>query len=209
MKLSSVVFSIVLASSATFANAANLVTNGSFETPVVTSSSHWAPEASVPGWVNATESTIEIQTTALGYITAADGNQYMELNCNLPSYVHTTALATVAGDKYTFSFAYAGRSDGGANTMNVLWDGNVIQAALQAPSTSAWTYYSYTVTAQGNDTAGFSSVPYQTGALSYGNFIDKVSVTPTPLPAALFFVAPALAGVFGFSRRKAANGLQA
>ncbi len=32
--------------------------------------------------------------------------------------------------------------------------------------------------------------------------VSLTNVTPTPLPAALFFVAPALAGVFGFSRRK-------
>ena len=35
------------------------------------------------------------------------------------------------------------------------------------------------------------------------------AASPTPLPAALLFVAPALAGVFGFSRRKAAKGLNA
>ena len=199
MKASSIFFAIALAGAATAANAANLVTNGSFEDPAIGGS--WEPVASVPGWVNATESTIEIQTTGLGYITAADGNQYIEVNGNVPSYIHTTALATVAGDSYYFSFAYAGRWNGGTNKIDVLWDGNVIQAALAAPSTSAWTYYTYTVTGTGSDTAGFSSLPY--GGGSYGNFIDKVSVT-TPLPAALFFVLPALAGVFGFSRRKTA-----
>ena len=197
MKASSIFFAIALAGAATAANAANLVTNGSFEDPAIGGS--WAPVANVPGWVNATESTIEIQTTGLGYITAADGNQYIEVNGNQPSYIHTTALATVAGESYYFSFAYAGRWNGGTNKIDVLWDGNVIQAALAAPSTSAWTYYTYTVTGTGSDTAGFSSLPYDGG--SYGNFIDKVSVT-TPLPAALFFVLPALAGVFGFSRRK-------
>ena len=171
-----------------------------FEDPAINVS--WAPVANVPGWVNATESTIEIQTTSLGYITAADGNQYIEVNGNQPSYIHTTALATVAGESYYFSFAYAGRSDGGTNTIDVVWDGNVIQAALVAPSTSAWNYYSYTVTGTGSDTAGFSSLPY--GGGSYGNFIDNVHVDPTPIPAALFFVLPALAGVFGFSRRKTA-----
>ena len=203
MKSSSVFFAIALASSASLTHAAELVTNGSFENPALGGA--WEAVSNLQGWVNTTESTIEIQTSGLGYITAANGNQYMELNGNLPSYVHTTALATVAGDSYTFSFAYAGRSDGGTNTIDVLWDGSVIQAALHAPSTSAWTYYCYTVTAQGNDTAGFSSIPY--GGGSYGNFIDNVSVvgpTATPLPAALLFVAPALAGVFGFSRRKAA-----
>ena len=126
----------------------------------------------------------------------------MEINAYRGDYVHTTALNTIAGDSYTFSFDYAGRRHAVNNIIDVLWDGSVIQAALHAPSTSSWTYYSFTVVAQGNDTAGFSSIPCNSSAS--GNFNDNVSVTPTPLPAALLFALPALAGVFGLSRRKVA-----
>ena len=45
--------------------------------------------------------------------------------------------------------------------------------------------------------AGTWSVAY-----TQGGYTDTFKVASTPLPAALFFVAPALAGVFGFSRRK-------
>ena len=48
---------------------------------------------------------------------------------------------------------------------------------------------------------GFLALGGPSGVPPVG-LLDGVSVTATPLPAALFFVAPALAGVFGFSRRK-------
>ena len=205
MKASSIFFAIALAGAATAANA-NSVTNGSFEAPNV-GYGNWSGIANggVPGWT-ASNGTTEIQNN-IQYGGAADGKQYMELNSTAGNYVYSDPITTLlAGKSYTLSFAYEGRSDaesvGGNNKIDVLWDGNVIQAALVAPSTSAWNYYSYTVTGTGSDTAGFSSLPY--GGGSYGNFIDNVHVDPTPIPAALFFVLPALAGVFGFSRRKTA-----
>ncbi len=205
MKASSIFFAIALAGAATAANA-NSVTNGSFEAPNV-GYGNWSGIANggVPGWT-ASNGTTEIQNN-IQYGGAADGKQYMELNSTAGNYVYSDPITTLlAGKSYTLSFAYEGRSDaesvGGNNKIDVLWDGNVIQAALVAPflSPNNWTYFSYTVVAQGNDVVGFSSLPYNN--TSYGNFIDNVQVTP--LPAALFFVLPALAGVFGFSRRKTA-----
>ena len=44
---------------------------------------------------------------------------------------------------------------------------------------------------------------------SHGFDVANIQVsTTTPIPAAAFFVAPALAVVFGFSRRKTSNGIQ-
>jgi len=44
--------------------------------------------------------------------------------------------------------------------------------------------------------------PSNSSQWGYTAAFSSPVVTSTPLPAALFFVAPALAGVFGFSRRK-------
>ena len=50
--------------------------------------------------------------------------------------------------------------------------------------------------------------PSSSGIVYSANFYSPATL-PTPLPAALFFVAPALAGVFGFSRRKNGSKLAA
>ncbi len=53
-----------------------------------------------------------------------------------------------------------------------------------------------------NGATGYDSV-FGVGSIVYAPPSTPIT---TPLPAALFFVAPALGGVFGFARRKSGNG---
>ena len=201
MKVSSVLFAIALTGAATAANAANLVTNGSFESPVV---SNW-DNVSAPGWTTTNGAPgVELQTQATIGLTPADGNQYLEVNGNFPSTIVSDPIALNGNG--VFSFAYAARvSDTfdavADNKLNVLWDGNLI--ATVSSTVQAWTYYSFNVVGNGHDVITFDSTPYSVAGSTFGNLVDNVSVV-TPIPAALFFVLPALAGVFGFSRRKTA-----
>ena len=148
-----------------------------------------------------------------GNFVASDGN-YQTGNI----YQYVSGL--IAGNSYTLSF-YAGLAqqylDSGNNTAD--WQVTLGGGAAQYASFSdlshdfsGWTKETMTFTA----TAGTELLSFlaQGGPASDPPFLtlDGVSLNPTitppippsttPLPAALFFVAPALAGVFGFSRRK-------
>ena len=153
-----------------------------------------------------------------GNFVASDGN-YQTGNI----YQYVSGL--VAGNSYTLSF-YAGLAqeylDSGANTADwqvTLGGGAAQYASFSDPSHgfSGWKQETMTFTA--TSATELLSFLAQGGPASDPPFLllDGVHLNPaspnpppppgptpsaTPLPAALFFVAPALAGVFGFSRRK-------
>jgi len=92
--------------------------------------------------------------------------------------------------------------------------GNKISFTLNSASlTTTQTTSGYTLWGLGNftDTIGddptlasfsFGTSHATNGGYTYTANFASPAVYPTPVPAALLFVAPALAGVFGFSRRK-------
>lgn len=92
--------------------------------------------------------------------------------------------------------------------------GNFISFTLNSASlTTAATTSGYALWGLGNftDTNGdgptlasfsFATTHATGGGYNYTASFASPVVYPTPVPAALLFVAPALAGVFGFSRRK-------
>ena len=156
-----------------------------------------------------------------GNFIASDGNYQI-------GNIYQTVHGLVAGNSYTLSF-YAGLAqqylDSGANTADwkvTLGGGAAQYANFSDPSHgfSGWVQETMTFTA--TSATELLSFLAQGGPASDPPFLllDGVSLNPTvvtpptpvpppvsstPLPAALFFVAPALAGVFGFSRRKQNN----
>ncbi len=96
----------------------------------------------------------------------------------------------------------------GSNTNDMWWGGNSTNTSQMIISTGAnlsvgehtMTLYYAEVCCNGPVGAWFS-----TGGNYQNLSVANLNAAATPLPAAVFFVAPALAGVFGFSRRKAAK----
>ena len=131
----------------------NLVTNGGFESPEVSTAQNWNVFPSVAGgwsvvWradvpasfgaqLRPATANLELHENVLG--TAFEGDQYTELDSDWggptsagsgePASTHVSqAVTTVPGAGYTVSFAWAPRPSTVAaqNRVQVRWDGNVI-----------------------------------------------------------------------------------
>jgi hypothetical protein len=160
--------------------------NGSFETPVIAAASYSIqPSANVTGWTNSAENFIEIWSTGFssgsgGPVTAAAGNQFVELNANLPGSLYQTFCLNGAGGTINWSVKHRGRSGtdvaavrfgptlATVSTVITMTDGNI-----------AWGSYSgtYTIpTGQTSIVLAFAAVSTATGSLSVGNFIDDIQI---------------------------------
>ena len=126
-----------------------------------------------------------------------------------------TITGLVVGQSYTLSFWYAGAQQSGYNGATTegvdVSLGGVTQDAPILNNVdhgfTGWKQETFTYTATSStELLSFLANGTPNGEPPF-TLLDGVSLTgptatATPLPAALFFVAPALAGVFGFSRRK-------
>lgn len=194
---------------------ANLIVNGSFEYPVVTDhSGQWEQFSSIDGWADADK--IEYQSYLL-FGSAADGNQYVELDSNRGDGNNwlVQTFPTVIGQSYLFSFAYSPRQGVSDNTLFAgvisyydtpkwLTFGSVNKSGIGLKGTD-WEYYTYSFTADWTE----ATVAFADGGPddSYGTFLDDVSVKPVPEPATLFLFGTGLAGLIGATRRKKDNYL--
>ncbi len=183
--------------SATPATATNLVTNGSFEDPIVTNISNWNHYDSIPGWSLSQGSKIEVQRSVNGVGSPADGFQHVELDSNTSSSIFQD-LVTQMGQSYLLKFAFSPRPGINAqnNNLGVKWDGALIDQ-LTADGTeltdSAWTYFTYTLTARKNRTRlEFVDLGYSN---AYGTYLDDVSVQAVPESGSLLGVL--VFGAFG------------
>ncbi len=154
-----------------------LLTNGSFERPSVTSlglDSNWAyfftqdqvnagvavqPYSTTPvtGWASTNSNCgIELQTASTIPVQPKDGAQYAELASNCVSGV-TQTLSTVPGTQYTLSFYFQARPTTGQvdnsteNSMSVQWGGQTVAPTLVG--TGSWQLSTYVLTATGTSTA--------------------------------------------------------
>ncbi|MEO1137120.1 MAG: VPLPA-CTERM sorting domain-containing protein [Pseudomonadota bacterium] len=170
-------------------------------------------------WVAVEGAGIEIQDESIGITSAFEGEQYVELDSDnarggLPGDTNS-AMATfidfVVGQTYEISFAYKPRT----NTANdniielfaVNFDGsNIVSQLLLATANETtsslgdWTVISVLFTVQ----QGFNGIALAAGGLdnSLGGFIDAVSVSEVPIPAALPLFVFGMAGVGAMMRRK-------
>jgi hypothetical protein len=163
-------------------SAANIVVNGGFEAPDIPAGT-FALLGSVPGWNLASGPSIEIQDHVAG--SPFEGQQFLELDSNGASSVYQD-LATTPG-AYSLRFAFSPRPGVPVNTMQVLWDGlllDTLNASGTGLADTQWAVYNYTVTATGPTTRlQFSGVGPSN---SLGEYVDAVVVeSVVPEPASL------------------------
>jgi len=191
--------------------AAELVTNGNFQTSanIGAFENLSAGSTAINGW---TVTNGSIDWIGTYWQAPPSGGKSLDMDGNHPGAVSQT-LELVLGQTYTVSFYLAGNpAIHSLKTLDVQLGSDTQQFTFNSSgknfTSMGWVLESFTTTYTG----GPSSITFASkdaySSLA-GPAIGGVSVTSTPLPAALFFVAPALAGVFGFSRRKANNSLQA
>lgn len=182
------------------ANAATLVTNGSFEDPGVNSGS-WTIFNSLPGWT--ATNGIEVRNNVQG--AAQDGSNFVELDTTRNSSIFQT-ISTVIGQAYELTFWYSPRNGQPAATNGIdAWWGNTllttpaITGSGIGATSNNWSSYTYTVVGTGSDVLKFSAVGKSD---SFGGNIDNVALSAVPLPGAALLFGSALLGFMGFSNRR-------
>ena len=168
------------------ASAANLVTNGSFETGDFT------------GWTQVGNSNYQgVYTAAYWGVSAPDGAYIANFGAVGSLGGISQNIATVAGGSYTVSFDLF-NFGGTPSEDQVQFGGNTLTDVVN-PGSFGWTAFSFVETAASNST----NLTFQFQQNPSYFLLDNVQVS-TPIPAAVWMVRSALFGVFGFARKKTA-----
>ncbi len=195
--------------------ATNLIINGGFENPAGVST--WTPfsPAAVPGWSGS--DAIEIWNSSAMGVTPYEGVQHAELNSHIPNnnsadgvapFSLYQEIATTSGQTYQLDFAYSARNDsneffwvGASTDTNNPTSGDVFSELVDDHVTGQWSTFTDTFIA----TSNFTTIYFITGSTddTTGNFIDNVSMSAVPIPAAVWLFGSAFIGLIGVGRRKA------
>lgn len=182
------------------AGVTELITNGSFETPVV-SGGFQQFSSSIPGWTGT--AGIEIQVNGVlgaGKGATPFGNQYAELAVESPS-TYSQTVTTVPGQQYLLSFWLADRPGTGANSVSVGLTGSPSQV-FTVQDTGVATFQNFTENVVA--TSAQSVLSFEPVNLKFpggGDLLDNVSLTAVdpasavPLPAALWTGLSTLLGI--------------
>ncbi|WP_396152740.1 LamG-like jellyroll fold domain-containing protein [Flavobacterium sp.] len=159
--------------------------NGNFESPVIANASYSImPTNNVPGWQTSAENFIEIWSSGFNGVPAASGNQFAELNANVPGILYQSFCLNGAGGTINWSIKHRGRS--GVDQAFVKFGSTLANALASTPiatmvdGNTAWgTYSGVYVIPEGQTQivltfqAGYTA----SGSQSVGNFIDDVQIT--------------------------------
>jgi hypothetical protein len=192
-----------------YAGVVDVITNGSFETPVVAGPFQQFP-SSITGW----SGTAGIEIQANGSLGAGQGtsfgNQYAELAVEVPS-TYSQTVTTTPGAQYDLSFYLSARPGTGSNSVGVGFTGSASSTFASAASGSvSFQHFTKSFTATSAQSI-LSFVPLGLGNTGGGDLIDNVSLTTTtqnpatavPIPAALWTGMTGLVGIttVGFFRQ--------
>ncbi|MDQ5922324.1 MAG: Flg new 2 protein [Patescibacteria group bacterium] len=170
----------------------NLLKNGSFETPEVSTGNYGIfPQATLGlewlvDWVNVSQvgtSGLEIQDNVAGAPAVGSGNQFAELDANHPVKI-SQDIPTIPGKEYQLSFKYSPRpgEQSGTNMLEARADGNLLGAVLSGVggALTNWTSETRTFIADTNTKIEFLDTDTDN---SYGGYLDDVSLTCLGDPA--------------------------
>ncbi len=194
-----------LAGLAATASAANLFTDGSFES-IVQAPGTWNTYTSVPGWTVSTAAFtpsangLEIRNNVAG--TAEDGSNFVELDGYENDRI-TTGFATTIGQAYQVSFWYANRAGVAASSEGfdaAVLSGGVTSASLVGNAASnGWLQEKIIFTA--GSTYSVFTIAAAGASDGYGTSVDNFNAIAVPEPATLGLLAAGLA-VIGLSSRR-------
>jgi hypothetical protein len=207
-------FALVAALSLTStAQAANLITNGGFEDPVITSGfvNFVAPSTGITGWTVQTNS-VDIVSNTFG-APAFEGTQFLDLVGFGSTGGVAQSIATVAGTRYKLSFAYSHNSFGGLSSasadVTVAGIGSLLATSIThstgSPPNLDWKLFSGSFVADAptalllfNETSGGGNA---------GVLFDAVSISAAVPEAATWAMMIAGFGLVGAATRRRRSGL--
>ncbi len=178
-------------------SSANLVVNGSFESPDVVATSddglgtYWYVRngTSADGWTRSGSQWTWLDSRPGKWI-ASDGEQYTEVESGYAGSISQT-IATWAGQSYRLTFDYAANpylsSTNPDDSLRLYLNGSAFAYVDGSDSTTDdldWTTYAYVFTASSTSTElrfqdGYTNFPY------HGGFLDNVTMVAVPEPATL------------------------
>lgn len=179
---------------------ANLIINGSFETPVLSFDGR-VIYASIDGWTTISGAGIGVQHYGAG--GSYDAVQHIELDSSENSAIRQM-VATSVGQSYSLSFAYSPRPNvpADSNGIEVWWHGALVASISgYLDNTLSWREYHYTVL--GTDTPDALVFKAVGTSDMKGGLLDAVSLTysPVPEPTTMFLLGSGLVCLAGARRR--------
>jgi len=157
----------------------NIIVNGGFELPVITSNYASISNANMPGWkTTAADGLFEVWSSTYGLGTPAQGVQQIEMNTIQPTTIYQK-INVIPGDVFEWSIQHKGR--GGIDVAHVKIGGSVATSTLvkvMSTGASSWITYSgiYHVPAGQTETyLVIESISTFLGGAS-GNLLDNVIV---------------------------------
>ena len=174
--------------------AANLVSNGSFETPVISNGSPgvqtvFANGTAITGWTVGASNSVDIvrQSSSGPGAWAYAGNQAVDMSGNSGPSDLFQAITTVASQQYLLSFWTTSNDFGNGNpnsyttgqadALSVKWGNSLLDIAgdttFNAPQQGTWAQYQFTVTGTGSDVLTFMGLVTSASGALVDNVVDN------------------------------------
>jgi hypothetical protein len=211
---------VVLTLSMTTAASATTIFSDDFENPQ--NALDWQVYENFGNWATTSGSGIEVQTTgAVGGVSARSGDQYVELDSDnergglqgQPKNSSMTTKLNLAGGSYQLDWYYQPRTNTpGDNTISVylagasegLFDNMLISVSSISSVVGDWMKVTSYFFVDGTDNMYALTFRAEGTSNELGGFVDDVSVSAVPVPAAGFLLIGALGGLVALRRRKTA-----